>query len=450
MLGTAPIRRTDTADVVVVGAGLAGLAAAHELAGAGLAVTVVEAADAVGGRMATTDADGYRLDHGAHLLCADWPELNRFPAFAALTLRPFAPGAVVRGTERTVRLGGARALRPGAGGAAGGGTGSTGGSARHTARSLGTALDAARLRAQLARLAATAPERLLARPEQPAARAWAARGVPSRTVGTLLRPLVAALTADPGLTTSSRVVDLALRGFARRGLALPAGGASTLPGLLAAALPRGTVRTGVRAVAVSANAVETDGGGTLGCRAVLIATGARDAAALLPGVRVPRYHPVTVLHHAADAAPPPADPALVLDGDRRGPVTHTAVASAVDPSRTPPGRTLVTSVVLGANALAPPGVLDEAVRPQLGALYGVDARRWELLAVHHEPHAVPAMPAPHDARRPVRVLTGLYLCGDHRDTGTPQGALRSALRAAEAVRRDFGVPACPRPVLRAA
>nr|WP_318552272.1 FAD-dependent oxidoreductase [Kitasatospora fiedleri] len=33
----------------------------------------------------------------------------------------------------------------------------------------------------------------------------------------------------------------------------------------------------------------------------------------------------------------------------------------------------------------------------------------------------------------------LYVCGDHRDTGTVQGALVSGRRAAEAVLHDLGV-----------
>jgi phytoene dehydrogenase-like protein len=130
------------------------------------------------------------------------------------------------------------------------------------------------------------------------------------------------------------------------------------------------------------------------------------------------------------------DPALLLDADRSGPVAQTAVISQVDPSRAPAGRALVSSTVLGT----PPAAthLDTAVRAQLARLYGTSTTRWELLAVHHTRDAVPAMPPPHDLRRPVRLLAGLYVCGDHRDTGTVQGALHSGRRAAHALLMDLG------------
>ncbi len=42
-------------------------------------------------------------------------------------------------------------------------------------------------------------------------------------------------------------------------------------------------------------------------------------------------------------------------------------------------------------------------------------------------------------KRQVRLLAGLYVCGDHRDTSTVQGALRSGTRAASAILTDLGV-----------
>ncbi|WP_420713326.1 FAD-dependent oxidoreductase, partial [Streptomyces sp. NRRL B-24085] len=154
---------------------------------------------------------------------------------------------------------------------------------------LGGAVDQARLGAALTRLAHVPVERLLARRELPAGQALAARGLPARTIDGFLRPLLAALLCDPALTTSSRCADLALRAFAGGRLCVPEGGAETLPELLAQTLPAGTVHTGVRVTSVATTSVTTAEHGEVRCRAVLLATDARAAARLLPGLRVPDF-----------------------------------------------------------------------------------------------------------------------------------------------------------------
>jgi phytoene dehydrogenase-like protein len=496
------------ADVVIVGAGIAGLSAAQRLTSAGVTTAVLEAAPGAGGRMSTEKVDGFRLDRVGQLLSTAYPELRRTPGLDGLVLRPFAPGVLLhcdgrhhwagppagaggaRGALHAVRAlaaaprspvprgrgvsrpaaasrdwgdrepaagPGSRGVPPGPGmgsrsrgapwPAAGSGTGR--GAPRGTAP-LGTAVDQARLGAALSRIAHAPVERLLARLELPAGQALAARGLPARTIDGFLRPLLAALLCDPELATSSRCADLALRAFARGRLCVPEGGAEALPELLARTLPPGTVRTGVRVTSVSTTSVITAEHGEFRCRAVLLATDARAAADLLPGLRVPDFHPVTVVHHTTDE-PPATGASLLLDADRGGPVAHTAVVSRVDPSRAPAGRTLVSSTVLGP----PPAGLDTAVRMHLARLYGTSTRRWETLAVHHTAEAVPAMRPPHDLRRPVRLLAGLYVCGDHRDTSTVQGALHSAHRASAAILADLGTSgsmhrAEPIPTARAA
>ena len=84
------------APVVVVGAGLAGLACALRLHAAGMPVSIVEAGDDVGGRVRTDHVDGFLVDRGFQVLLTAYPEAQAVLDYAALDLRSFYPGALVR------------------------------------------------------------------------------------------------------------------------------------------------------------------------------------------------------------------------------------------------------------------------------------------------------------------------------------------------------------------
>src|SRR5215207_3183901 len=92
-----------SAPVIVVGAGLAGLACAQRLNQAGVAVQILEASDAVGGRVRTDVLDGFRCDRGFQLLNPAYPVLDRVLDPAQLDLRAFGAGIVVaHGSQRSV------------------------------------------------------------------------------------------------------------------------------------------------------------------------------------------------------------------------------------------------------------------------------------------------------------------------------------------------------------
>src|SRR5438552_11160508 len=82
--------------VLIVGAGLAGLACARRLREVGIPFQILEAADGVGGRVRTDIVDGFRLDRGFQTLLTAYPEAQRLLDYAALDLQPFAPGALIR------------------------------------------------------------------------------------------------------------------------------------------------------------------------------------------------------------------------------------------------------------------------------------------------------------------------------------------------------------------
>src|SRR5215203_3251500 len=88
---------------IVVGAGLAGLTCAKVLTERSHEVAVFEASDGVGGRVRTDEKYGFLLDRGFQVYFTAYPAAKRHLNHAALDLRAFDPGAIIRrGREESV------------------------------------------------------------------------------------------------------------------------------------------------------------------------------------------------------------------------------------------------------------------------------------------------------------------------------------------------------------
>src|SRR3954469_23986618 len=251
------------AEVVIVGGRLAGLAAARRLDHAGVDWQLVEAADRIGGRVATDLVAGFTLDRGFQVLNTAYPRLPALVDLAALDLRYFVPGVLVRRGGKLHRL--ENPVRAPA-------------SAPATLTAgVGTLADRLRFAALAARVAAYPPARLLDAPETTAQEALRRAGISPRLLEEALRPFLSGVFADRALDTSSHVLAMVLRSFARGRLGVPASGMAALPAAVAAPLPYPQLLVGARTVAVSPGLVVTDGG-EIRCRAVVVATDPGTAA----------------------------------------------------------------------------------------------------------------------------------------------------------------------------
>lgn len=398
--------------IAVVGAGLAGLSAALELTAAGADVTVLEAADEVGGRVRTDVVDGVRFDRGFQIVLPAYPELARLD-LGPFPLRYLRPGVFVHDNGRHDLLADPRS-----------GPSAWDGVLRQHV--LG-ARDLAALSAFTARDAFGPVRPLLEAAERTTRDELLGLGVTDRAVDAVFRPFLSGVFLERELKTSSRFFHLVWRSFARGGAAVPALGMGELPKAMAAKLPAGTVQLETAVRAVHDDGVELEGGGRVAADAVVVATDGTTAARLLPGVREPRWNGVTTWYFRPPRSPL-RDGCLVIDAGG-GPVVNTAVMSEVSRPYSP------RAPLVQASVLGDAGETD--VRAHLERLYGTDTSRWEVLQRYEISQALPAMDAPHRLRRSVRVGGRRYVCGDHRDTSSIQGALFSGRRAARAVLTDL-------------
>ena len=410
------------ADVVVIGAGLSGLAAACHLALGGRDVHVLEASDGVGGRVRTDVVDGFTLDRGFQVVSTAYPELPRLVDVPSLQLRPFERGAYLFLAGRRHRVADPRR------------------SVRNVGNDFRAPIGSAGEKLGLLRWAAAAAfapsARLRAGPDRTALEDLRHAGAGS-CVERAVSPFLAGVLLERELSTSSRYVRLLIRTFVRGQSAVPARGMQTIPTQLATRLAgRIHLSTPVHLVSPRCGSgpasVELGDGHRIEADAVVVATDMDVSAALLrrDALAVRPWRRVTTVYHAAEAAPDP-EPVLLVDGDG-GVVANSIVLTNAAPEYSADGRALIATSLVGGAVTTP---LDVVTR-RLGELWSTDASRWEHIATYAIPRAIPAMDAPAPLRRSVRVApvgTGLFVCGDHRDTPSIQGALVSGRRAAAAV-----------------
>jgi hypothetical protein len=143
------------------------------------------------------------------------------------------------------------------------------------------------------------------------------------------------------------------------------------------------------------------------------------------------------LYFAAEKSPLD-EPILVLNGEGDGLVNNLCVPSDISSRYAPPGASLISATVLGSPELDE-SALKDAVRAELKGWFGEQAQRWRHVKTYRIAHALPETGSQGlaEPNRPVRLKEGLFVCGDHWEIPSIEGALVSGRRAAEAVLQEF-------------
>ena len=402
-------------DVVVIGAGVAGLAAARECAIHGASVLVLEASDDVGGRIRTDEVDGLLLDRGFQLHNPAYPEAQRVLDQQALDLKPFVAGVIAMTASGPVRLADPR-QRPGWAPSA-------------LARASGSLPAKLRFASYAWKASRRNMQDMLNEPDRTSASALKAAGIDGALFDTVVRPFLSGVFLESELSTSARMMNLILRSFVRGTPSVPARGMQAIPRQLHDALPPQTVRLHTAARSVSAGRVRTDDGDVT-APVIIVATDGPASSALLPGLSTSPGRSVTTWYFVADTVP---NPDAVLIVDAHGPVLNTVVLTNAAPSYATGGRCLISASALGLEPASP-----DDVRRHLERMYGTSTRGWQHVATYPIPYALPAMSVPLEVRPPIDLGDGLLLAGDHHATASIQGALASGRRAARAAMTKLG------------
>ena len=381
------------AEVLVVGAGLAGLNAAIALQNAGLEVVVLEASDRPGGRVTSDLIDGFICDRGFQLINSQYPALQELNVISEIDFVP-APRVieVALGDDRRV-LGDPR-VAP------------------------WTALD---------RATGTIPEKfallrfLMSHPRK------------NQSVEEVLQPLGSVYTrvlqpflrgvflTDPK-NVDARYGQSIIKSFVSGTPGVPRKGVAELSKALAARVTN--ISYNMQVDSLEGASVHTSAG-TFEAENIIIATDATTATQLLGFNEVPRMAGCITWYHATNENPS-GNGRLIVDGQSRGPIINSIVISDVSSSYAPNGQNLIsTTTDLSAT--------ESDVRRHLSIMWGVSTHDWQLIAKYEIPAALPIQSIGRELTQSIKVSENVFVVGDHRTVPSQQGALFSGRLAAELI-----------------
>ena len=378
-------------EVLIIGAGFAGLSAAITLESAGVDVTVIEASDRPGGRIASDVINGFICDRGFQLINAKYPALQELEVIKEIDFIPAPRVIEVAFGDRRHRIGDPRQVP-------------------------WTALNKA---------TGTIPEKLaLLRFIVGKAKAGESIGEALRNTGTcydrVLRPfLQGVFLTDPDNVDATYGHSI-IKSFVNGKPGVPRNGVGELPKALAKRVSNIAYNT--RVDRIDLTSVHTNNG-TYTADKIVVATDATTATQLLGLTEVPRMAGCITWYHAVSQNPS-GNGSLVVDGQRRGPIINTVVMSDISANYAPSGQHLVSTTT-------ELNVTESDVRRHLAVVWGTGTHDWQFIAKYEIPAALPIHSVGRALSQSMKISEHHFVAGDHRTVPSQQGALFSGRLVAQ-------------------
>ena len=382
-----------SAEVLIVGAGLAGLSAALNLQAAGKEVLVIESSDRAGGRVASDVIDGFICDRGFQLINAKYPALQELDVIKELDFLPASRVIEVSLGEKRHPIGDPR-------------------------QAPWTAFN---------RQTGSIPEKIaLLRFIAGKAKQGQSIAQALRSTGTcydrVLRPFLQGVFLTDPENVDAVYGRSIIKSFVNGQPGVPRKGVGELPKALAKRVENIVYNSQVERI--EQKSVKTNHGSFTADK-ILIATDATTATQLLGLAEVPRMAGCITWYHATSHNPS-GNGHLVVDGQRRGPIINTVVISDTSKNYAPIGQNLI-STTTDLN------VTESDVRRHLAIVWGTSTHGWQFIAKYEIPAALPIHNVGRALSQGMRINDHHFVAGDHRTVPSQQGALFSGRLAAELI-----------------
>lgn len=407
-----------TKDVIVIGAGISGLTAAKILTAAGKNVLVIEAADAVGGRVGTDQVDGFLLDRGFQVLLTAYPESKRLLDYKRLDLQTFSPGATILQNSSLYAIGDPfrepfmllkTLFSP-----------------------IGLFTDKIKLLALKLRLSTTSVEAIFVKEETTTANYLQKLGFSKKFIAQFFRPFFSGIYLEDNLTTSSRMFEFLFKMFGQGYAAVPAKGMGMISQQLAETLTENDLILNEEVTKIEGNNVYSKSGKVYIAKNIIIATNAVQAAKLVQKPVNTAHKSALTLYFSANAKTAKTK-RIALNTVENTIINNIAFMDHVAADYAPKGKSLI-AVSLKASVAHHTNNLEQIVLKEASNWYP-DAINWQHLKTYKIAYALPNdAQVENEISASALTLNGNCLvCGDYMLNGSINAAMKTGRLAAEAV-----------------
>ena len=404
-------------EVIIVGAGIAGLTAAKILKVAGKKVKIIEASDSIGGRVRTDEVDGFKLDRGFQVLLTAYPEAKELLDYERLQLSNFRPGASVLRKNGITEIGDPF-REPSM-------------LFKTLVSPIGSLKDKLLMLKLKIKLLSTSIPSIFSEKESSTMAYLKDFGFSESMIQQFLRPFFAGIFLESKLDTSSRMFEFVFKMFGEGYASLPKGGMQMIPNQLAETLDKEDFLFNQRVHKILDSAVYTENGDCYHADYIVIATEGIGMPSPLAFKELPAKSALTVYFSAPKQSV--ERKLIALNSSDQQLCNNVAFIDSIVAGYAPAGYSLIAVSVIDDQDIDSPD-LEKKLLEELVSWYS-DAMSWKHLKTYRIPYALPNNKTVTNkvGTDNFNANSNCFICGDHLLYGAIDGAMKSGRLAAEAV-----------------
>jgi phytoene dehydrogenase-like protein len=408
-------------DVIIVGAGIAGLSAAVYLHRQGRKVLLLEASERAGGRIKTDSHEGFLLDRGFQVLLTAYPETQALLNYRDLNLKKMLPGATVLYDGGSFEIADPF-RRPSAAFAT-------------LFAPVGTIKDKLNTLWLKNKLQKLTIKEIFEQPEQTTRKQLADYGFSPKMIQRFYTPFLSGIFLENELSTSRRMFDFVMKMFSDGDVAVPALGMEEIPKQLVAMLPEDSIQYDTKVSAIDENKVIIEDGNVLEANQILLATTANHLTQQFFPKQKMTSHQVTNIYFEANEAPTKKAVVILNASTKKKWVNNLTVMSNVSKAYAPKGKVLI-SVSYNGISTVDDATLAENMKQELKQWYGEKVTSWKMLKAYRIEYALPSQESVTNEieASEIKISDSLFICGDHLLNGSINAALKTGRLAAEVMK----------------